>query len=449
MARKMQINRLDRDELCYELTVRGVAVGTVDEMRHRLSVALQMEKDGDSLRYPDYPFIFSDDETAVKTALDELTVLLTNFDGQRNSGEGLKFQTKLSYVLGRIDRMEPKDCTEKTTKADLVAQALILMDEFNQKIHNAQQASRTVPSGLSQLQNRIINQALNANIQPVAHSSLAAVTFPNQVASDGKMIPPYKWNIKKFTGDAKGVSVTAFFEMIEEHRLARHVPESILLDSGMDLFAEKAYQFYKDCRGRVDSWEELVGEFRDEYLSANHMDALFEELQRRTQHPTESIGVYLAVMSNYFSRLGCPMSEDAKLAIIMKNLHPFYQDRLRDPLPTNISELRDTCRKMESRRDVINSYVEPSTRRGNIIEKDLAFVDLAENMCAMNVATTQPATSGQRSCQVICFRCKQPGHRAVGCASAGKRQCYGCNREGFTKRNCPNCSNKGNGHGHS
>ncbi|KAG5867989.1 hypothetical protein JTB14_004629 [Gonioctena quinquepunctata] len=104
----------------------------------------------------------------------------------------------------------------------------------------------------------------------------------------------------------------------------------------MDLFAEKAYPFYKDCRTRVGSWYDLVDEFRDEYLSANHMDALFEELQRRTQHPSESVGVYLAVMSSYFGRLRCPMSEDAKLAIVMRNLHPFYQDLLGDPLPTSI-----------------------------------------------------------------------------------------------------------------
>ncbi|KAG5867990.1 hypothetical protein JTB14_004630 [Gonioctena quinquepunctata] len=69
---------------------------------------------------------------------------------------------------------------------------------------------------------------------------------------------------------------------------------------------------------------------------------------------------------------------------------------------------------MESRRDVINSYVEPSSRRANIIEKDLAFVEIPEDLVALDVATIQPTTS--RPPQVICFRCNTPGHRAIGCA---------------------------------
>ncbi|KAG5897306.1 hypothetical protein JTB14_011469 [Gonioctena quinquepunctata] len=151
--------------------------------------------------------------------------------------------------------------------------------------------------------------------------------------------------------------------MVEEHRLARNVSENILLDSGMDLFADKAYQFYKDCRTRVGT-----------------------------------------VISSYFNRLQCPISEDAKLAIVMKNLHPFCQDRFRDPLPSNLLELRNVCRRMESRRD--NSYVEPSSRKGNIIEKDLAFMEVTEELNALEVRQLNTR-------RVDHNRCHNPGHRAI------------------------------------
>lgn len=182
-------------------------------------------------------------------------------------------------------------------------------------------------------------------------------------------------------------------------------------------------------------------EFRGEYLSANHNDVLFEELQRRTQHPSETIGIYLAVMSGYFSRLRCSISEQAKLSIIMKNLHPFYQDRLRDPLPRTISELRTTCRRLEARRDIINSYTEPTSRRGNVVEKDLAFIDVAEEVQSLDIAGPSGRSKPK---EIVCYRCKMPGHKAIGCAMESKLVCFKCQREGYTVRTCPSCSKKGN-----
>ncbi|XP_074033122.1 uncharacterized protein [Leptinotarsa decemlineata] len=454
MSRKMVINRLEKDELIYELTIRGVAAGTVEEMRHRLATALHMEKCGDSLRYPDHPFDFAEDGTAVEKTLCSLRNLLTDFQGTKDSNDGLKIQTKISHLLGRLERMEPKDGPQKATKSDLYAQALTLINDFMGKTDDAAKIAGNFPNlppALAQLETRLAIQSFNANLHGVAHSSMSGGPPPDPTSAgnpanfQNKMVPPHKWNIKKFTGDSKGMSITAFFETIEEHRQARNVPETILLDSGMDLFADKAYQFYKDCRNRVNSWKELVEEFREEYLSAYHMDALFEELQRRTQHSSESIGVYLAVMSSYFKRLMCPMTEDAKLAILLKNLHPFYQERLGDPLPNTIDELRNVCRRIENRRDIINSYVEPLSRRANIIEKDLAYVEVTEDLSALDVAASEPFDNGQQARQVICFRCKAPGHRAIGCAIPKLLKCFGCNREGYTKRNCPSCSSKGNG----
>ncbi|KAG5868135.1 hypothetical protein JTB14_025484 [Gonioctena quinquepunctata] len=41
------------------------------------------------------------------------------------------------------------------------------------------------------------------------------------------------------------------------------------------------------------------------------------------------------------------MTEEAKLNVIARNLHPFYQDHLREPLPKDLSELRTTCRRID------------------------------------------------------------------------------------------------------
>lgn len=447
MARKMQINRLDKDELEYELEIRGVALGTCEEMRRRLSSALQMERDGDSLKYPKHPYTFAEDVEAIQKKLVDMEPMVDRFNNSRTSGEAQKLQTKFSHVFGRLDNMDTdgdKDLHRK--KSDLVGLVLTLRETFNAKIEEFEKkSSQVVPARLNLLESQIGAQTFQEGLQNASRSSaLEDVVQPQANISTGasrKMIPPHKWDITKFSGDKKGMSINAFFERVEELRLARDVSKGTLLESGIDLFADKAYQFYKDCRTRVCHWDELVKEFREEYLSANHNETLFEELQKRTQHPSETIGVYLAVMTSYFNRLGCPISEDAKLSIVLKNLHPFYQDRLRDPLPTTMSELRSICRRMEARRDVMNSYVEPSARRGSVLERDLAFIEVTEDLSALDVT---PKATGQQK-EIVCFRCKKPGHRAIGCALPGGKHCFKCNREGYTVRNCPNCAKQGNG----
>jgi hypothetical protein len=59
----------------------------------------------------------------------------------------------------------------------------------------------------------------------------------------------------------------------------------------------------------------------------------------------------------------------------------------------------------------------------------------------------RPQPGGPKK-EIICFRCNKPGHRAIGCVEPRRLACFGCKKEGFTRRTCPNCS-QGNGNRHS
>lgn len=67
--------------------------------------------------------------------------------------------------------------------------------------------------------------------------------------------------------------------------------------------------------------------------------------------------------------------EDAKLKVIIKNLHPFYLYQLQDPPSFTIADLKNECRKMENRRDLINNYIKPSYKKAGIFKKDLAYIE--------------------------------------------------------------------------
>lgn len=432
------MNRLDKEELEYELSIRGCALGNCGEMRGRLSSALQMEKSGDSLKYPDYPYKFEEDYEGVKKRLEELIKLLPGFSGDKSSSEAAKISTKLNHTFNRLDHMMVKSEEEQKLKSEQVALALSLREKYEGKVETFEGQKAPIPSGLSFIE-RQAEHAITFEGHNISGSSALEGAEHQQASSipnDAKSIPPYKWNIQKFRGDMRSdISVNAFFEQIEELRLARNVSEETLLNSGIDLFCDRAYQFYKECRLRMSTWSELVREFRREYLSPNYEEELFREIDKRTQHASESIGVYLAVMSRYFQRLRCPITEETKLKIVLKNLHPYYIDRLRDPLPSTIGELREACRSIEARRNMCDRYVEPSTRRSGTLEKDLACIVPAHNIDASEPGTSSQATSASPK-QIICYRCREPGHKAIGCVKDRKIVCFGCKKVGHTVRNC-------------
>lgn len=436
-TRKILVNRLLQDELVYMLTVRGIGTGNVQEMRHRLSLALQMEKRGESIRYPKYPFKFEEDAQAIQEKLTVLTPEVASFKNTRTSGEFLTLQTRLSFVLDRLDNMEVDEDDEqkKSKKAELLALTLSLMEKLNRRLDEHEKSQAVIPPELHLLEglaeeedtNGIVNASTSSQIQSTGNAPMHAV----------KPILPNKWDLK-FSGDKKGLSVTAFFERVDELRKARNVSQEILLESGIDLFTGRAYQFYQECRSEVNSWDELVKMFREEYLPSDYNEKLFEEIKRRTQGPEESIGTYLAVMSKYFQRLSCPVSEEARLKIILRNISPFYQNQLGLTDITSIWQLRFLCRRLEARRDAVENYSMPS-RRSNALEPDLAYLQVEEKICGLQVSAG-PSRAPSTSAEIVCFRCNKPGHRAIGCVVPSKKFCYKCKKEGYTIKTCPSCS---------
>lgn len=452
MTRRMDVKRLDKEELTYELTVRGIAVGSVDEMRTRLALARQMEQTGDSLHYPSYPYHFDEDENAVRKKIAEVTPLIDSFSGASRSSQFLKLQTKLSHLLNRIDNMDSEDENKRAVRGELLASVLTLINKLKSKATEAEEGTRPKPPSLDVLEGEVAGPSTAE--QPLSSSSAIEQNYQSAGSHNIKPILPHKWNLK-FSGDRGGLSVTAFFERVEELRRARNVGKDILLDSGIDLFEGRAYEYYQHCRSEVSSWDELANMFREEYQPAFYSEKLMDEIKRRTQGPGETIGTYLAIMAKYFQRLQCPISEEARLTILMRNIAPVYRSQLGAVEITSISQLRTLCKRIEQR--MHSAEYLPPPKRNQSLEPDLAYVALEEHVNSLQshsapgtsfaAVDSQGGSDHMRTAnqEVICYRCRKPGHRAVGCADRNTRKvCFRCRKEGFTVRTCPSCS-AGNG----
>lgn len=423
---KIDVNRLDKGELSYELKIRGVSLGTVEQMRTSLTMARRMEKSGDSFAYPIYPFSAEEDVAAVRGKLDELGPMISSFSDSCRSGLFCKVQSKLYHTLHRIDHI-PMDNPDRP---NLLAEVLSFLEELHQKAESFGKAS-VVPVQLEVLRGNTSSPSPNHN------------GSSTPIRSEVKPILPNKWDCK-FSGDRKGLSLGAFLERVEELRVARHVSKETLLASGIDLFIGKAYQFYLAYRNQVSTWDEFVALLKEEYLSANYNERLFEEIKRRTQGPDESIGVYIAVMTGYFNRLNCDITEESKLKILMRNLAPFYQNHLSLIEVSSIAELRKLGKRLEASKEAVEDYM-PPTRRTSALEPDLAYVEAEPEVGRCQVTTVQSGSSKE----VLCYRCNKPGHLAKGCVVKTDKFCYRCKRDGYTVRTCPQCSQAGKGQRHA
>lgn len=446
----LNINRLSTDELTYELAIRGVGSGTCDVMRKQLASLRKLEKSGDSFTYPPYPFTHEEDREAVTNKLDtEVVPMMEGIEGDPNSGAVLKMQSKLAHLLGRVDRMPAESKDEKTVRAGFLGKILTRFADLDEKIatwQQGQRAEREMPTSLNLMENmQTSSRAEHDDIIPTEpydmprHSSIIPPS-----TQPPRSIPVNKWNLT-FSGDRKGMSVNAFLERVDELRIARNVSKETLFDSGVDLFSGKALHWYRYAKKTETTWDGLVQRLREEFQPNNYTEKLFEEIKKRTQGQDESVGIYLAIMSAMFDRLECPVTEQTRLKIIMRNLAPFYQSQLGLVDVKSISELKSLCRRLEERREAVESYVPPTSRK-TTLEPDFAYLEYVESVPVVDAVDTNKCASKQATkISMKCFNCNREGHKAAGCLEPKRLRCYRCNLEGYTKRTCPKCSESGNG----
>lgn len=381
----------------------------------------------------------------VKKKIGELTPLIEAIDNTTSMAQCQKLNTKVTYLIRRIDNIKAKTEVDTKRRSAVLGEVLSLINTLKDKTVRTETLLKKIPPGVAILEQNTSQHTFNEDIDANRRSS-AVEDIQQLGTSTGvtKAILPNKWDIK-FSDQKSGISVTAFFERTEELRKARHMSKDILLNSGIDLFTGRAYQFYHDCRSEVNTWDELAKMFKDKYQPPDYSERLFEEIKKRTHGADETIGPYLAIMSKYYQRLQCHLSEDVKLKILMRYIVPYYQQYLGLTEIASISELRTVCRKLEERKLTVESFSAPS-RRAISLKPDLAYIDVGEQLSALHVSptTSQESQKQVKGKHVVCYRCNEPGHRAVGCANKGKGKfCYRCKKEGFRIKTCPTCSKNG------
>ncbi|KAJ8967729.1 hypothetical protein NQ314_002675, partial [Rhamnusium bicolor] len=379
---------LKRDELEYELSVRGITefgAETLRSMRRLLKDKQKNEGFGKIACHNSFdPDIGKEIDICNKKVVD-LERLLETFQGGAESEEAKYIFSVLQHLYGRLNRLHIDDDIEdaetwRDCKNNLLRQLESLETTMDRKCFSFRSFASS-----SQGRNNVYLEDNQDQSTMLPVSTSTVVIHQNRT--------PKK---------------------IETYRVARNLSEEELKNSIIDLLKGDALIWYTSIRSQIDSWHTFVNWFKEEYLPHDHHEKLWEMIRARNQNQNESIGTYFACMTNLFNRLGNPVSEQEKLYILKRNILPYYIHQLGSQGEINsVDELRKLCKKWEINREIASRP--RSTLNANIsaLEPDLAgnpgpfnFINRNRTAVPVNSVTSNDKT---------CWNCNELGHRFQNC----------------------------------
>lgn len=447
----MSIGSLAREELEYELRIRGVTdLSTVVHMRRTLRNLRKLTQH--SSQFPTYPFAFPVDSAAIRNKLDEISTLLSTFTTGRDSAEYRKITNKLAFVWSRIQNSQPTSEAEKDGKTAFTVEVAQLTTSLQSKLRLLTRQSTMADVSLNPLSANgsalSDHSSQSSDEEETQPTSMLAPQFsavlPCQSSKySAKPIPVSSWGLK-FTGDPKQLSVSAFLQRVAELKVARNSTDDLIYRSAIDLFSGNALIWFRANHHSYRTWPEIAGALRAEFQAYDYDERLLEEIKHRTQGNSESIGIYMAIMKGLFSRLSVTLSEKAQLKIMLRNLLPYFQTQLGLTEVNSVSELLRFGRLLEAKRSTVEAFVPPPTRN-KVLEPDLAYVSVdtipttSTRTPQLNVSSSAPDTRRPTKA-VVCWNCRREGHRLSNCPLPRKRLCFRCGNPNVTVHTCPRCS---------
>lgn len=428
---KVEINRLSKEDLEYELRVFGLTEdASVEDMRRTLRQLRRMSE-GAGFELPPYPFTFAQDSEAITSKIASISAAVSAFAETRTSTAYLKLTTAIAFAVKRAQRSKPVEATEVVARSQFVSRLIALSVQL---VHKARSVRKSMSVRQSTLLDLSTIGPVTSNAGEASSSSDESEIDVPTVASISRArpVPVVSWGVK-FSGDIRDISVNAFLERVNELKIARQSNDFTLFNSAIDLFTGNALIWYRANRESFTNWSELSEGLRAEFLIPDYENKLFEEIKRRTQGPSETIGIYISVMKNLFSRLCVAVPEPAQLRILLRNLSPFYQSQLGLVEIDSISQLVKACKQLEARRASVEAYVPPPSRVRSL-EPDLACLSAPVTPSRLESVEEVPVFPHN------CWNCGQPGHRSVSCRQPRKIHCFRCGRPNVTKFSCPSCA---------
>lgn len=352
--------------------------------------------------------------------------------------------------------------------------------DFDQIVSNPQQASRVsgyrfAPSTFEPREPNG-NISVNPNLYPSANSRTSGHfnnfdqsrrPQPNNHGNNwnvnrgqtnfrNRRNPVAEWNVF-FSGDNKVISLNDFLSQVALLARAERLSDDDLLTSAVYLFKGAAYTWYRAFYPYYNSWAQLVAGLKEQFLPCDYDFWLLKELEQRRQGESENFGIYFAAMEMMFRNLSYNLSEQQRLAMVMRNMSPVYAERLALENIRTLAELSFKCKKIEEVRYRISRQVLPQIQRRDLLEPAFSYshppptrfrvAEIEALECNEPEYVEIAAIDSAAPRLKLCYNCGEAGHRFNQCSSERKLFCYKCGAPNCTVNSCRRCQSRSQGNG--
>lgn len=403
----MDPKHLKAKEICFELEARGLAPQSNQGLRRAQLRGVLASENKESEAQMKSPNDFDVDAKGIQETLDDLWKHLIDADPAPGPNECRRAKSRLFHLTRRIALSVPNGDVQTGKK-----------EEFLSKLPVLEGVLLEHTDGLLEF-----NPPLSSTVGGCGAACSTAQQF----------VPVYKWGVT-FSGYDSMDSVMSFLEKVEDLCLSRHVSKQDLFASAGDLFSGAALLWYRNVRGEVHSWSELVECLKRDYLPFDYDYELSTEIRNRTQGVNENVISYIISVEALFKRLTIPCSERDIIQQLLRNLNPFFLKHLVLRNVSSLFELKDLCRQIQEVKLRAEKYSPPPQRRAGLLEPDLSCIP-SSGMIGSSRINEVAAVAG-----AVCWNCGKEGHGHRSCSAAREIFCFGCGRKGIYRSNCPSCA---------
>lgn len=160
--------------------------------------------------------------------------------------------------------------------------------------------------------------------------------------------PPVKIPVPKYRGYGDRISATDFLEALLHYQQATGRDDQEILGRILPIaLTDQAARWFRLVGQHALTLDEFRAAFRQEFLPADYERRMRRELERRTQHPDESLLEYVRVMQELFA-LAEPSAPDAeKVERVIRQAHPTFAAYLRGSRFRSLDELALEARRIQ------------------------------------------------------------------------------------------------------
>lgn len=424
---------LRKAELEYEVLIRGGMSGTCLSLRSQINI---LSKEYGCEDISESGLDESEDLSAVKVTIDNFQSCLSEISTKAGYSRALSYKTHITYRLARIKPSSPENVSIKQKLDSLFKSAVAELNNLEAKYGSTATHSDNTNA-----------ESTNTNI---------TVSCKNHVQSK----PKY---------DGKSC-VRSFIQKIEEFRISKKLDKNDMLDFAYDIFTEDALHWFRHVKQGVSTWDQLLEQLKMAFDINDYDYRLLSEIRQRTQGGTESITIYISIMSGLFNRLSTKLSDQEKFDIISHNVKPIYTEVLAISNVQTLEQLESVCRNYENYKARAATYQEPTKGQLQTLAPDFVYskpnskytpstYNSFKNNNYRNYQQSykNPSTDSQGSKPVsmiytktqqvtaptpFCPRCRVNTHSLRKCTVERFPICFKCGDKGVTFPNCTKCNPK-------